>query len=1024
MFRFCCLLTTLQLAVSLVSAAVFTVGPAGAHADVQAAVDAALVAGGDNEIRVQEGTFVGPVAVPAQDLTGDLVVTGGWNDVFDDQTEDSSATVLSGGMANRVIDISGTGAGSLISIQNLTIRDGFDLFRGAGIQVDCQQCQVELTDLGITENLVGNDENFQMQGSAIRASLQGDSHLIVDSCEINSNRTEGANNADSTVFVCTHGTSTLTIRDTSIHDNLIESQERSAGGGAIGIFPEDNSRLTLTGNTFENNTVNSGGSTTSGGGIEVRARDMTTFAIEDNIIRGNRTVSVTNQSTGAGVYLTAEDQAEGSFSGNTIVDNQATGEGGVSGPGAAIWLSDESQVVAERNFWFRNLDLVTLGPDSLSFISSQSSTLIMRDSVVAGSNGSGIVASARDEESTIHLSNFTIADNDGRSIRFFGSGTKSLYNSIVLNDGNEFSLDEDVQTGGNLIDTDPFFADPENGDYRLSAGSPAIDAGSGAPPADLGEFDLDGDDRVFGLAVDAGAYEFNQTETVWYLTQIGNGQAGNIVLSTQIDVAALPGGGQAAFTIDFFDPAGGRWELDVNGQITAGDSLVSSVSARLDPGETWSLSTSGSGGIEAGYARIRSGEGIGVTGIFTRQDLASGTILYQAGVPASEWLNEATLFVDSVGDLETGLAIVNVVDRQEFPSQQRFPLVQAPAGRPGEMFLKLRDQEFNLLGETVLELGAGQHQASFVSQLFPDVEEASEMQGVLTVGSVDPIALVTLRQNDAPGVEFPDEVPTLAAFPVLESRAPEVVGPQPQGAIPIEFFFAQIGNGQAGTIGLQTAMNLANVSAGEVPVQLDFFESSGNPMVLRIVGLGSDSTFNFVLGSGQSTVLETTGQGGIQAGYARITSEEGLGGSAVFSRIDVPSGLLETESGVPASQPGTDFFLFVDTTGDAETGLALANPAPGPAGGGPTMLNVSLLNMAGQEIANRELALATGQHTAQFVTQLFPEVEGIDDMRGLLQISSPVPIVAVTLLQNDDPGTPFPQDVGTLTAFPVLTQAQ
>ncbi len=337
------------------------------------------------------------------------------------------------------------------------------------------------------------------------------------------------------------------------------------------------------------------------------------------------------------------------------------------------------------------------------------------------------------------------------------------------------------------------------------------------------------------------------------------------------------------------------------------------------------------------------------------------------------------------------------------------------------MLLQLFDQQFNLLGQTDLDLGAGQHRATFVSQLFPDVEQAPEMQGVLTVGSLDPIALVTLRQNDAPGVEYPQEVPTLAAFPVLQGRAPEVVGPEPQGAIPLEFFFAQIGNGQAGTIGLQTAMNLANVVGGQAPVQLDFFDSSGAPMMLRIDGLGTDSTFNFQLASGESRVLETTGQGGIQAGYARIATVEGVGGSAVFRRVDLPSGLLETESGVPASQKATSFSLFVDTTGNAETGLALANPQAGPAGEAPVMVDLSLLNMAGQQIAVTELQLNSGRHTAQFVTQLFPDVDGIDSMRGLLVITSPVPIVAVTLLQNDDPGTPFPQDVGTLTAFPVLT---
>ena len=54
-------------------------------------------------------------------------------------------------------------------------------------------------------------------------------------------------------------------------------------------------------------------------------------------------------------------------------------------------------------------------------------------------------------------------------------------------------------------------------------------------------------------------------------------------------------------------------------------------------------------------------------------------------------------------------------------------------------------------------------------------------------------------------------------------------------------------------------------------------------------------------------MLQTDAQGVIQAGYARVTSVEGVGGSAVFSRIDLPSGILETESGVPASQPANNF---------------------------------------------------------------------------------------------------------------------
>jgi hypothetical protein len=65
----------------------------------------------------------------------------------------------------------------------------------------------------------------------------------------------------------------------------------------------------------------------------------------------------------------------------------------------------------------------------------------------------------------------------------------------------------------NCTREDPRFVDPDNGDYRLQANSPAIDGGSDDLPVRLPEIDLDGRSRLFdfdgdGIAqVDMGAYE-------------------------------------------------------------------------------------------------------------------------------------------------------------------------------------------------------------------------------------------------------------------------------------------------------------------------------------------------------------------------------------------------------------------------------------------------------------------------------------------------------------------------------------
>ena len=59
-------------------------------------------------------------------------------------------------------------------------------------------------------------------------------------------------------------------------------------------------------------------------------------------------------------------------------------------------------------------------------------------------------------------------------------------------------------TGKGNIDADPRFVSPETGDFRLQAGSPAIDTGSGTGAPRI---DYEGRVRPIGAGYDMGAYE-------------------------------------------------------------------------------------------------------------------------------------------------------------------------------------------------------------------------------------------------------------------------------------------------------------------------------------------------------------------------------------------------------------------------------------------------------------------------------------------------------------------------------------
>lgn len=116
------------------------------------------------------------------------------------------------------------------------------------------------------------------------------------------------------------------------------------------------------------------------------------------------------------------------------------------------------------------------------------------------------------------IANCTIVENEARS---YGGGTYScdIRNTIVwdnISGGNErsntcnsvsirYSCVAPAAAGTDNICSNPYFADPKGGDYRLQQYSPCLDVGNNSYMA--GETDLAGTNRVIDATVDMGAYE-------------------------------------------------------------------------------------------------------------------------------------------------------------------------------------------------------------------------------------------------------------------------------------------------------------------------------------------------------------------------------------------------------------------------------------------------------------------------------------------------------------------------------------
>ena len=232
------------------------------------------------------------------------------------------------------------------------------------------------------------------------------------------------------------------------------------------------------------------------------------------------------------------------------------------------------------------------------------------------------------------------------------------------------------------------------------------------------------------------------------------------------------------------------------------------------------------------------------------------------------------------------------------------------------------------------------------------------------------------------------------------------------------FYFPQVGDGTAGTLGFRTEIILLNTGAASTAL-VEFFDSSGAPLVVTL-GADTNSQFTYNLGKGVSLSVKTPGTGALKVGYARVTTPgAGVGGTAVFTGFTVPGNVNLFEAGVPASSQIQNFSIIVDSIGTNDTGLAILNPAA--PGGAPANVLLTLYDSAFNQIATTDVPLGGGQKLVQFVSEYFAgnsaAVTAAQEMTGSLAVQGP-PLAALTLRQNL-PALPFPQAVPTLTTFPV-----
>ena len=337
-------------------------------------------------------------------------------------------------------------AAATITVSNLTVTHGL-AEKGGGISIESsfENSTFRLTSVSFTQNVAQGLGSTQTAGGGLFAELSGGgSHLRLTRCR----------------FI---GNSAQSFSDGS-----------SSGGGAYIFLNGSGMSTGIELSTFESNTL-SGGPFAHGAGLSVGSPFQ-------NI-----------------VWIVASE-----FTSNEVLTGSPT-----YGTGAgfmAQFEGDSLAMIREISLLGNSCPLVDGYQADISL--SGTSSTSAGDILAAGAN-TGLRIEAHDS-AEVSLTNVTATDNVGVGLRFFVGAptvTAVLQNTLLYGNGTDLQVSGSVTGDHNLIGIDPHFADPGGGDYHVTAGSPAENAGTNGPTAGLGDTDCTGGVRLIDGVVDIGALE-------------------------------------------------------------------------------------------------------------------------------------------------------------------------------------------------------------------------------------------------------------------------------------------------------------------------------------------------------------------------------------------------------------------------------------------------------------------------------------------------------------------------------------
>ena len=401
---------------------------------------------------------------------------------------------------------------------------------------------------------------------------------------------------------------------------------------------------------------------------------------------------------------------------------------------------------------------------------------------------------------------------------------------------------------------------------------------------------------------------------------------------------------------------------------------------------------------KVGYASLAINAGGTPYGTAVFSYRQNGITLSEAAVPASTPTTHARIFIDyrsyadavpgrSEGgkiDVYTGISLVNC------------------GSQTASIGFTLRNSNAGIIAVGSGTIEAGHHAAKFINQ-FKDIAAGFELPAdfqtatqfaSLEVSSNQPLSITALRMT------------INQRYDVIYTTTPVADLTQAPGSSPI--YFAHFADGG----GYTSSVILLNTSGTAETGILQILDNQGTPVAVHPVGGVPDSSFRYTIPSGGVYLLRTDGfPAQVRVGWVKLTPDPGTStpaGSGLFGYN--PANILVSESGIPAALSTTHARVYVDLSGNHDTGLAVAN-----VGTASAVISINAFQEDGFTAIGTSkgpLQLAGNGHDAKFADQLISSLPA--GFKGVLDISSNTPFAALTIRSLDNENHDF-----LMTTFPV-----